>query len=1039
MKRFLPLCALLCATLPAFAFLDANNNGLSDLWERAYNNGQLFGTSFDPQADADGDGWTNAQEAGAGTNPFYSNPPEGIVRPQLTNIPAVWSEPDENGDSVIVTPASMFMEWQTIPGKQYTLLYSPDLIEWLAVPNETFIGSGSIRGYGIELTDDKLFWRLKIEDVDSDGDGLSDSEEYALGTDSATRDTDHDGVSDWDELVENATDPLQALDLDADGMADDLEKHLAKQFLVAHPDPAYWGTRYQDLLVGNLDPTQAYTADNTPIADLVPILTAMAAFPPGYDLVFIEPQYRNNSLSGLVEPAPPGGQQDVSGTYYYSLPSGGTGSVVLTSTGDFVPGYLSARIDNIPWVNVLGANAPVVQYHSFEWLLGEAESLFGSSEQGSGGTISGGEIYQRRSRLLAAEIPHAPIAYDFVKITTRESLDSESGEELIASETVRLSLAGDAVASAWLELKAQITDGMIIREKIISVSAAVDFNRDGTISLYSPEDTTTPERPFVFWTNVDYDKAGTVDETDWEEDDVEMPQSAYLGDAFETGITCRRDLEDFARIQFDFSALYTYLGEAENVELFAHFEAENGQHPAVQFYLEVPPEGGRNYLTDNDLSYNQIHAPYGILCGSAGTSRSKCLPEMWKQPQSWGCSQLIFEGVAAGKGKLVFELRQGDKTLATLPPVYMDLRAVEDMYETFTVGDVDQPGVDYADTTWPAVTFTQTTGQALPAPQTAEEKDYILFVHGWNMEPWEKTAYADTMFKRLWHQCYKGRFGAFRWPTFWFDTPIPALDNFNASELHAWNSASRLKALIENRAAVFNVSGASKVRLYAHSMGNIVASECLRQFGNSAAPVHTYISAQAALSARAWDTLVPTVAPEPVMPDVFGHFWQPGSSNLNAAGWGGNPSYLAPSAMPTNTIFINHYNRLDWALANWRINTRLKPGAGYEYVPQNGCFLKSDEFPQSHYMSFPDERYDALAFAAQSYSFATGAEEGTSGKFDSAQSIDLTNYFLTPEERENNQMADKHKHHSGQFRSTIQKRWTYWREALVEMDTETPK
>ena len=62
MKRLLPLCALLCATLPAFAFVDSNNNGLSDLWERTYNNGQLFGPSFDPQADADGDGWTNAQE-----------------------------------------------------------------------------------------------------------------------------------------------------------------------------------------------------------------------------------------------------------------------------------------------------------------------------------------------------------------------------------------------------------------------------------------------------------------------------------------------------------------------------------------------------------------------------------------------------------------------------------------------------------------------------------------------------------------------------------------------------------------------------------------------------------------------------------------------------------------------------------------------------------------------------------------------------------------------------------------------------------------
>ena len=199
MKRLLPLCALLCATLPAFAFIDTNNNGLSDLWERTYNNGQLFGLSFDLQADADGDGWTNAQEAAAGTNPFDPNPPEGIVRPQLTNIPAVWSEPDENGDSVIVTPASMFMEWQTIPGKQYTLLYSPDLIDWLAVPNETFIGSGSIKGYGVELTDDKLFWRVKIEDVDSDGNGLTDAEEQVLGIATGFTDANNNGIPDvWE-------------------------------------------------------------------------------------------------------------------------------------------------------------------------------------------------------------------------------------------------------------------------------------------------------------------------------------------------------------------------------------------------------------------------------------------------------------------------------------------------------------------------------------------------------------------------------------------------------------------------------------------------------------------------------------------------------------------------------------------------------------------------------------------------------------------------------------------------------------------------
>ena len=185
MKRLFPLCALLCATLPAFAFLDANNNGLSDLWERAYNNGALFGLSFDPQADADGDGWTNAQEAAAGTNPFDPNPPDGYLRPDIVHVPAVWSDTDfDEIPDTISTPEAFTITWTTIPGKQYTLLYSPDLIEWLAL-EPAFIGNGSVVVYGYDLTeDDKLFWRVKIEDVDSDGDELTDAEEAALGTDS---------------------------------------------------------------------------------------------------------------------------------------------------------------------------------------------------------------------------------------------------------------------------------------------------------------------------------------------------------------------------------------------------------------------------------------------------------------------------------------------------------------------------------------------------------------------------------------------------------------------------------------------------------------------------------------------------------------------------------------------------------------------------------------------------------------------------------------------------------------------------------------
>ena len=46
--------------------------------------------------------------------------------------------------------------------------------------------------------------------MDSDGDGLSDARERALGTDPNKTDTDGDGISDWDEVNSTGTDPLTA-------------------------------------------------------------------------------------------------------------------------------------------------------------------------------------------------------------------------------------------------------------------------------------------------------------------------------------------------------------------------------------------------------------------------------------------------------------------------------------------------------------------------------------------------------------------------------------------------------------------------------------------------------------------------------------------------------------------------------------------------------------------------------------------------------------------------------------------------------------
>ncbi len=58
--------------------------------------------------------------------------------------------------------------------------------------------------------------------IDTDGDGLTNGEEFLLGTDLNSVDTDSDGLGDGDEVNVHGTDPLAA-DSDGDGLSDDEE------------------------------------------------------------------------------------------------------------------------------------------------------------------------------------------------------------------------------------------------------------------------------------------------------------------------------------------------------------------------------------------------------------------------------------------------------------------------------------------------------------------------------------------------------------------------------------------------------------------------------------------------------------------------------------------------------------------------------------------------------------------------------------------------------------------------------------------------
>lgn len=143
---------------------------------------------------------------------------------------------------------------------------------------------------------------------------------------------------------------------------------------------------------------------------------------------------------------------------------------------------------------------------------------------------------------------------------------------------------------------------------------------------------------------------------------------------------------------------------------------------------------------------------------------------------------------------------------------------------------------------------------------------------------------------------------------------------------------------------------------------------------------------------------------------------------------------MAPQYMPSGTAYINHYNPFDWALSfgNWQLNQALKPDVDYGYsVPLWDTVNIKQRFWKipNRNLVFPTDRFEVFSYAAQSHGYATGQQGATGGMFNVARSVNLFQAYG---------FESAHKGHSAQFRSTVQKRWTYWKKALEDMKINLP-
>jgi fibronectin type III domain protein/alpha/beta hydrolase family protein DUF900 len=586
---------------------------------------------------------------------------------------------------------------------------------------------------------------------------------------------------------------------------------------------------------------------------------------------------------------------------------------------------------------------------------------------------------------------------------------------------------------------------------VYAVSLALDANHDGIMntSLGGP-DTTSPNQPYVFWCNNNYDRTNyDADDNTNYEDDIgpatiaylpayqQVPDYDYVNTFGDRVIPTKRDLEDYARLWVCgiTSNLLAALPSGSTITLnWGDVGSPNSANPTIDLFAAADTNGGIGYLTNETIAAVQTNITQCPYIDRLGPGQSI---QLNASQFNSGTAYFIWCGVSNGSGGLNLTIANANGTVLGQATAYIQIEDIKQMYERWTVGD--DPNV--APTTTPVLAADDLPStMQLPfqyTPPTGTNMPYILFIHGWNLETWEKDRYAETAFKRLYWQGYQGRFGEFRWPTDngftgtfgqLFINPSEK-DNFDESEYQAWQSAQGLLNLLNN----LNVEYPGQIYMLAHSMGNIVAGEALRLAGTNKV-ANTYVASQAAVSAHTYDTNVanysfsyPPYSYHADTPNIYGNWFE--SDN------GGGSGKL-----------ISFYNTNDYALSRpyWQLDELLKPdqnvlegtlfwnygynGSTNDPPPWNNFFKQTSDLSITvdfDIVNVLTNRYEVMGYDAQSYTTALGA---TPVAHNVAGIVNLTTLWPSPDPLGDN--YGSHFYHSAEFRGDSVWEWNYWNTLL---------
>ncbi|MEY3480791.1 MAG: hypothetical protein RIQ71_1566 [Verrucomicrobiota bacterium] len=552
---------------------------------------------------------------------------------------------------------------------------------------------------------------------------------------------------------------------------------------------------------------------------------------------------------------------------------------------------------------------------------------------------------------------------------------------------------------------------------LVPVDMAVDANRDGLIKFSGnandqsvfgkPFDRTSEDRPSRHWVNADYDG-------------LPNSEGEFLGTGTEDHedgvIQTARDLEDFFRIWLHVGALHEQIA-AGTFKIGLKW-ANTTDTPKIKVYRSTDPDGSDEYLKNEEAAFAQVSGDNAETLGEVAGSSALILPvELWADFSAQNPKVcLLFEGSREGKGQLMLTIHKADGTeIGEGSGVWLDLLDVRKMY-------------------------TSSVDNMLTGTPPGEAQQTLVFVHGWNMSPDGSRNYAETMFKRLWHRGYKGRFAYFRWNTDWSDAfdNVPVVGeaaeayfaDYNDSEYTGWTAgAPTLKTFVQSLPY-------QNKNIAAHSMGNIVVSEAMRQ----GMQINNYALMQPAVPAACYDERAVIEQTQTATHAVEMGLWDGGPSYTTTVTVWNRPTPDDDSDQATRNLayrgalknigqngnlilfYLPNDNATSYA---WELNNAVTKPPGqmsgiFRYARNNpsGEKLFKDYGGGTHVPFLGAQRHEAMSYACRTWGKAAGAEQQTQGAISAANRVNLGSApFQLPGEDTNSGFGDEH---SGQFKANIQ-------------------